>query len=418
MVDKEGIFTQVERNRDFLVNLTSDLVKFNTADPPGKNTSEAQNWFAGFLRNNGFTTDLFDVFPGEPDLVGIMKGTGGGRSIILNGHIDVAEVRSDENWNHPPFEPIVENDRIWGRGTTDMKGGLAACVAALRSLRDCNIKLRGDVILESVIGEEAGEPGTVRCIERGYKADFALVPEPSEFSIAGQGGVITGWITIKSPQTIHDGARRLCIHAGGGLDGASAIEKMVKIIEVLQNLERHWAVMKSHPMVPVGTTTINPAVIEGGRHPAFIADECRLWITVHYLPNEDYEKVTRDIEQTVLHAAKADPWLKNNLPQFKWGGTSLVKDKGEIFPAANIDPDHIGVKTISQAHRDVTGKPAEVVCSPTVTDAGWFARAGIPVAIYGPGSLRQAHIVNEYVEISDLMVAAKSIALTIYNWCQ
>ena len=418
MADKTRIISQVEKNQDFLIKLTSDLVKFNTADPPGKNTLEAQEWFAGVLRDNGFTTELFDVFPGEPDLVGVLKGTGGGRSIILNGHIDVAEVRPDEKWIHPPFEPVVESGRIYGRGTTDMKGGLAACVTALRSLKQCNITLRGDVLFESVIGEEAGEPGTLRCLERGYKADFALVPEPSDFNIAGQGGVITGWITIKSPQTIHDGARRLCIHAGGGLDGANAIEKMVKIISALQELERHWAVMKSHPMMPIGTTTINPAVIEGGRHPAFMADECKLWITVHYLPNEDHEKVTREIEDTVLSASKADPWLRNNPPQFKWGGTSLVKDRGEVFPPANIDPNHPGVRTINQAHRDVTGRSAEVVCWPSVSDAGWFARAGIPVAIYGPGSLRQAHIINEYLELSELLIATKSIALTIADWCQ
>ena len=418
MIDKTAVAAQVEKNQDFLIKLTSEMVRFNTANPPGGNTFEAQNWFAGVLRETGFTTELFDVYPHEPDLVGVMKGTGGGRSIILNGHMDVAEVRPDENWTHPPFEPLVRDGRIYGRGTTDMKGGLAACVVALRSIMESKIKLRGDVVFESVIGEEAGEAGTIRCIERGYKADFALIPEPSEFNIAGQGGVITGWITIKSPQTIHDGARRLCIHAGGGLDGANAIEKMTKIIAGLQELERYWAVMKSHPMMPIGTTTINPAVIEGGRHPAFMADECRLWITVHYLPNEDHDQVTKEIERTVLNVAKADPWLTNNLPQFKWGGSSLVRDRGEVFPPANIDPNHIGVRTISQAYRDVTGKQADVVCWPSVSDAGWFARAGIPVAIFGPGSLRQAHIVNEYVEIADLLTAAKSIALTIVNWCQ
>lgn len=279
MSSNDRLLKTVEDSREYLVKLTSDLVKFNTANPPGRNTSEAQHWFASVLQSVGFKTELFDVFPGEPDLVGVLKGTGGGRSIMLNGHMDVAETRPDEKWDHGPFEPVVVGSRIYGRGTTDMKGGLAACVTAIRAIRENGLKLGGDVILESVIGEEAGEPGTVRCLERGYKADFALVPEPSEFSISGQGGVITGWITVKSPQTIHDGARRLCIHAGGGMEGASAIEKMMKVISALQELERHWAVVKSHPMMPVGSTTINPAVIEGGRHPAFMADECKLWIT-------------------------------------------------------------------------------------------------------------------------------------------
>jgi acetylornithine deacetylase len=411
------LLENVENSREYLIQLVSGLVRFNTANPPGRNTFEAQKWFAKELMEAGFKTELFDVFPGEPDLVGVIGGSGGGRSMILNGHIDVAEVRPDENWETSPFDAVVKGGRIYGRGTNDMKGALAACVTAVRAIRETGMNLRGDIILESVIGEEAGEPGTLKCLQQGYKADFALIPEPTEFNIGGQGGVITGWIIVKSPETVHDGARRLCIHAGGGLEGASAIEKMMKIIGALQELERYWAVMKSHPLVPAGTTTINPAVIEGGRHPAFMADECKLWVTVHFLPDEDHEEVVHEVEEFVLNACKADPWLRKNPPRFKWGGNSLVRDKGEIFPPADIDPNHPAVRTIARAHKAVTGSEPKVVCWPSVSDAGWFAKAGIPAAIYGPGSLKQAHVVNEYIEVSDLMTACKSIALTLVDWC-
>ena len=414
---QKKLMEAVDESRDYLIQLTSDLVRFNTTNPPGHNTIKAQAWFATKLNELGFKTELFDVFPGEPDLVGSLSGSGGGRSIILNGHMDVAEVRPDEKWNSDPFQPVLKDGRIYGRGTDDMKGGLAACLAAIRAIQNVDLKLRGDVFLESVIGEEAGEPGTVKCLERGYKADFALIPEPSDFNIGGQGGVITGWITIKSPQTIHDGARRLCIHAGGGMDGANAIEKMMKLIVALQELERHWAVVKSHPMATPGTTTINPAVIEGGRHPAFMADECKLWVTIHFLPNEDYEKVIQDVEKYLLDVAKTDPWLRNNPPQFKWGGTSLVRDKGEVFPPADIDPNHPTVKTVAKAHKIATGTEPPIVSWASVSDAGWFAKAGIPAVIYGPGSLKRAHIVNEYVEVVELVTAAKAIALTVADWC-
>jgi formylaminopyrimidine deformylase len=414
---QKKLMEAVDESRDYLIQLTSDLVRFNTANPPGHNTIEAQTWFATKLNELGFRTELFDVFPGEPDLVGSLSGSGGGRSIILNGHMDVAEVRPNEKWNTDPFQPVLKDGRIYGRGTDDMKGGLAACLSAIHAIQRVDVKLRGDVFLESVIGEEAGEPGTVKCLERGYKADFALIPEPSDFNIGGQGGVITGWITIKSPQTIHDGARRLCIHAGGGMDGANAIEKMMKLIVALQELERHWAVVKSHPMAAPGTTTINPAVIEGGRHPAFMADECKLWVTIHFLPNEDYEKVIQDVEKYLLDVAKTDPWLRNNPPQFKWGGTSLVRDKGEVFPPADIDPNHPTVKTVARAHKIATGTEAPIVSWASVSDAGWFAKAGIPAVIYGPGSLKRAHIVNEYVEVGELVTAAKTIALTVADWC-
>lgn len=153
-----------------------------------------------------------------------------------------------------------------------MKGGLARALFARRLMRDAGVSLPGGIILQSVIGEEVGEAGTLQCCRRGYTADLVVVVDTSDLEIQGQGGVITGWITVKSPQTFHDGTRRQMIHVGGGLVGASAIEKMMKITAGLQELERHWAVTKSYPGCPTGATTINPAVIEGGRHAAFIAD--------------------------------------------------------------------------------------------------------------------------------------------------
>ena len=171
-------------------------------------------------------------------------------------------------------------------------------------------------------------------VKIGPKGDLALVLDTSEST--GQGGVITGWITVKSKNTIHDGARSQTIHAGGAC--LVQVLKMTKVIQSLNELERHWGVMKKSPGMPPGANTINPAVIEGGRHPAFIADECRLWITVHYLPNESYESVVNEIERYLNKVAEADVWLRENPLEFEWGGTSMIEDKGEIFPSFTV-PD-------------------------------------------------------------------------------
>ncbi len=187
-----------------------------------------------------------------------------------------------------------------------MKGGLSAMLIAIRALNESGTKLAGDVIFQSVAGEEAGEAGTKTCIDRGYKGDFAVIAEPTNFRIQGQGGVITCWLKIKSKTTFHDGTRRKMIHAGGGLYGASAIEKMAKLLTSIQDLERHWAVMKSDPRMPPGSTTINPSYIQGGRHPAFIADECKLWLTVHMLPGETYSQVEKEIESCLLAACASE----------------------------------------------------------------------------------------------------------------
>lgn len=414
-----NVLNDIEQRQGELLNLLGKLVSFPTVSPPARNTKDAQDFLASYLRNLGFETDLWDVYPNDPNVVGTLKGVDspGYQSILINGHMDVAEVGDAKEWQTPPFQLTPVGNRVQGRGVADMKGGLAGSLFALAILKEHNVELRGDVLLESVIGEEAGEAGTQACVERGYGADLAVVVDTSNLHIQGQGGVITGWITIESPETFHDGVRSRLIHAGGGLNGASAIEKMMKVIQCLQDLERHYAVTKSYPGFPPGVNTINPAVIEGGRHAAFIADRCALWITVHFYPDEDYQEVTREIESYVLAAAQADPWLRENPPKFNWGGKSMIEDRGEIFPSLAMNEQHPGVKELMAAHQNVLGHESIVDMSATVTDAGWLGRAGIPTVIYGPGQLQDAHAVNESLDVQELVAFTKVMASLIARWC-
>src|SRR5699024_9616461 len=403
--DIQQLFDLVDERQDELVELLSALISFKTPAPPARNTKKAQSFIANYLRNLDFQIDMWDVYPNNPNVVGVRKckKSDTHQSLIINGHIDVAEVREDEEWITNPFEPIVKDGVIIGRGAADMKSGLAGALFALKLLHEGNVPFAGDLIFQSVVGEEVGEAGTLQCCKRGYEADFALVVDTSDLHIQGQGGVITGWITVKSEKTFHDATRKNVIHAGGKRIGASAIEKMMKLMEGLQELERHWAVTKHYEGYPPGTNTINPAVIEGGRHAAFIADECRLWITVHYYPNETHETVAKEVEEHILNVAAADPWLKENPPLFTWGGTSMIEDRGEIFPSLEVDENHEAVNLLANSHQHVTG--AEVIkgVSQSVTDGGWLGDAGIPTAIYGPGDTFNAHSVNEQLSISQLI---------------
>ncbi|ADF37746.1 acetylornithine deacetylase [Priestia megaterium] len=409
---------QVEERKGELVQLLKTLVSYKTPAPPARNSHEAQRYVADFLKNCGFSIDMWDLYCNDPIVVGTLKGkkSAGYQSLIINGHMDVAEVQENEKWETNPFEAVVKDNMIIGRGVADMKGGLAGALFAVQLLTEAGIELPGDLIFESVVGEEVGEAGTLQCCQKGYTADFALVADTSDLHIQGQGGVITGWITIKSSKTYHDGTRRSMIHAGGGLLAASAIEKMAKVIGGLQELERHWAVTKSYPGFLPGTNTINPAVIEGGRHAAFIADECRLWITVHYYPNESYDQVSKEVEEYILAIAKADPWLKDNLPTFEWGGTSMIEDRGEIFPSLEIDENHAGVQLLANTHEQIEGKKPPIDVSTSVTDGGWLADAGISAAIYGPGNLANAHAVNEQLDMNQLIQYTKVMVQFIYTW--
>ena len=413
------ITSEIEARKEELLDLLSDLVAFPTVSPPARNTNEVQGFIKGYLEELGFNNDKWDVYPNDPNVVGILQGKSSGQfnSLIINGHVDVAEVGDTKEWSSSPFEAYQKDGYIYGRGVADMKGGIAASLFAIKLLKELGVTLQGDLQFQSVIGEEVGEAGTQDCVERGYSADYAVVVDTSDLHIQGQGGVITGWITIQSKETYHDGIRRKMIHAGGGVRGASAIEKMMKVIAGLQELERHWAVTKSYEGFPPGTNTINPAVIEGGRHAAFVADRCALWVTVHFYPNEDFEEVITEIEQHINAVAAADPWLRDNPPEFVWGGKSMIVDRGEIFPSLEIDPEHPGTKLLTKSFEKMLHQQPNVGMSTTVTDAGWLGRAGIPTAIFGPGKLENAHAVNEKLEILQLLDFTKVLAIFIAEWC-
>ncbi|QQK78910.1 acetylornithine deacetylase [Salicibibacter cibi] len=415
----ETLIQQVEERRDELISLLSDLIAFRTPAPPARNTDEIQRYIADKLQTIGFDVDHWDVYLGDPNVVGSRKGSHSENfhSLILNGHIDVASVEEDEDWETPPFEAVIRDRTLFGRGAADMKGGVAACLFALQLLHENNVELRGDMLLQSVIGEEVGEAGTKQCCDRGYDADFAIVADTSDCEIHGQGGVITGWVTVKSPTTHHDGTRHRMVHAGGGLRAASAIEKMNKLITALQELERDWAINKSYPGFTPGTNTINPAVIEGGRHAAFVADECRLWITVHFYPDESADSVAKEIEEHLLATANADLWMKNYPPTFQWGGASMIEERGEVFPSFTVDEDHAAVDDLMKAHEHTFSKPAKISMSPSVNDGGWLAEAGIPTVCYGPGKLKHAHAINEQLNIDQLLDYTKTLLRFIVKWC-
>ncbi|MCG1874931.1 acetylornithine deacetylase [Staphylococcus epidermidis] len=393
------------------------LVKFNTESPPGRNTDPLQDEIETLLKQLDFSIQREQLYDNDSVIVATLKGHNPqAPKLILNGHVDVASVDDDQYWQYPPFKLTNKDEWLYGRGVSDMKGGMSSLFYVLEQLHQEGLHPEGDIIVQSVVGEEVGEAGTKRACEIGPKGDLALVLDTSENQALGQGGVITGWITVKSKNTIHDGARSQTIHAGGGLFGASAIEKMTKVIQSLNELERHWAVMKKSPGMPPGANTINPAVIEGGRHPAFIADECRLWITVHYLPNESYESVVDEIEEYLNKVAEADVWLRENPLEFEWGGTSMIEDKGEIFPSFTVPTHHPGFKQLEEAHEHIHNKKLEHGMSTTVTDGGWTAHFGIPTILYGPGSLEEAHSVDEKIKIKELAQYSDVLYTFLKEW--
>lgn len=400
-----------------LTTILKHLVSFNTESPPARNTDPLQNDIEKFLSGLNFNVSKYPLYPNDSVIVAVLKGKDPkAPKLILNGHIDVASVDDPKYWNSNPFELVEKDNRLYGRGVSDMKGGLAGLFYNLEKLFEEGRQPLGDIIIHSVVGEEVGEAGTKLACQHSPQADLAIVLDTSNLVAQGQGGCITGWITIESPETVHDGNRINMVHAGGGLMAASAIEKMAKIIMALKELENHWAVMKSSPDMRSGVNTINPAVIEGGRNPAFIADKCRLWITVHYLPQENYKDIIEEIETYLNQVALADVWLKDNPLKYEWGGESMIEDEGEIFPSFTLPIDHPGLMMLSNAYKNIRGSDLPKSMSTSVTDGGWLHEFGIPTILFGPGEFEQAHSVNESIDKQELIDFTRILYEFLSDW--
>lgn len=417
---KATLMAAIEAQQTDLVAQLKALVAFQTVSPPARNTVPLQNQLAQTLTTLGFQVKQ-QPFQTTDQLVSATlprSDTQRAHSLLLNGHVDVATVTDADRWQTQPFELSQQGDRLIGRGTSDMKGAMACYLYLFKLLQQLDISLAGDLKFQSVVGEEAGEAGTKTLLEQGERADFAIIGDTSDLKLQGQGGVITGWITLRSPHTYHDGNRVNMLRAGGGLKAASMIEKMPVVITALQKLEHYWAVTKQYPGFPAGTDTINPAYIEGGIHPAFVANECRLWITVHYYPNETSAQVIDEIETEVLAATQADPWLRDDPPIFSWGGESMLVDKGEVFPPLTIDESAQAIQLLRQSHVAELGQQPDTEMSTSVSDGGWFETYRIPAITYGPGEMLMAHSDNESVSLNQLIVYTKIIANFVLDWCR
>lgn len=349
-----------------------------------------------------------------------------GRSLILNGHIDtVAAVEPDRWLCGSPWKAEVRDGRLFGLGSTDMKGGCTAMWLAAQALSDLDLKLAGELQLHSVVGEETMEHelGTRACVRAGFRADAAIVtepaslPEPLTISPIAAGN----WhfrIEIDGLAT-HCGNRALAIRPGGAGDtiGVNALEKAVKIVNWLQELEQQWGFSKSHPYFMPGFFTLLPGVFHsdpGVPVPYYFSNRAEIQYSCWYPPGQPAAEVAAEIEQFVLAACKLDPWLAARPPRFEWVNN---------WPPASTPWEHDVVQTLVQAHEAATGRPvpppspAHPVAFGAASDASFLEDEGIPSVVYGPGDLRVAHCRDESIDLDEVVLAAKSLALCVLEWC-
>ncbi|MFJ7678254.1 peptidase [Peribacillus sp. NPDC046944] len=357
----------------------------------------------GALRNHPhFYCDRKD-FKGNPNLVAVRKGSGGGRSLILNGHIDVVPEGDRSAWKDDPFSGKIENGKVYGRGTTDMKGGNVSLLLALESIVETGIRLKGDVIFQSVIEEESGGAGSLAAVLRGYKADGAIIPEPTnmKFFPLQQGSM---WFRLK--------IKGKSAHGGTRYEGQSAIDKAYLVIEEIKNLEKERNQKMDHPLyhnIPI-PIPINIGSIQSGNWPSSVPDTAILEGRFGVAPKETMEAAQLSLKNKIDDLNRKDNWFKEKPIELEWFGARWIPGILEL--------DHPLIQALSTHYEKVMGEQPTVEASPWGTDGGYLSSVGsIPVVVFGPGETKLAHDANEYIEVDKMLESAEIIARTILEWC-
>ena len=384
----------------------------------GGRESAAQRSVAEKMREIGLEVDEweidFDSLRGHPAFsmsierdegIGVAGSFGGedGRSLILNGHIDVVSPGDEARWRHPPWMGAVEGERVYGRGATDMKGGLCCALFAAKAVIDAGIPLKGRVTVDSVIGEEDGGVGALDVVQRGYRADAAIVMEPSGCDIVpAHAGVVAFRVTITGK------AAHACIRE----EGVSAIDKFIPLYEAVRVLEAERNRRVTDPLfsgyrIPYA---ISIGKIQGGRWPGTVMEDLSFEGRIGVAVGETTEHARIKLEEAVKMAAHADTWLREHPPVVEW--------RGYRFDPASIPVDHPIMETVKTAYRDVAGNYPRVEGMTYSSDMRLLVNVGgIPTMIFGPGDIRDAHAADESVAIADLERVTKTLALTIVRWC-
>ncbi len=331
-----------------------------------------------------------------------------GKSLILNGHIDVVPVGPPGMWETPPFEPRIEDGWMYGRGAADMKAGIASNLFALDALRSLGYAPAADVYFQTVVEEECTGNGALACLQRGYKADAALIPEPfGETLTSAQIGVI--WLQVH--------LRGIPVHVLEAGSGANAIEAAIPLIAALHKMEDRWNRAEhrhsaysahNHPL------NLNIGKIEGGDWASSVPAWCVFDVRMAIFPGQDIEAAKRDIEATLMAAAEESDFLRNNKPEIVYHG---FQAEGYALQDHDTPNAPLAISALEKAHQTVTGTSLDHLPTTATTDARFFGLyADTPALVYGP-KCDNIHGFNERVDLDSVRRVTQTTALFIADWC-
>ncbi len=415
--NRQKILDKIDASKDDAIAFLREMVAI-----PSVTGDEAaiQKFVSNYMTGIGLDVDMWETdweelkkhpgyrpvdrgYEGRPNIVATLKGTGGGRSLLLNGHTDVIPVGNGEGWSDNPWSASVKDGRIYGRGSCDMKSGVASHILAVQYLKELGLTPKGDVMINVVIDEEVSGHGTLDTVIRGYKADAGISGETSDLAVqpACIGRI---WFEIEI-QGKPAGIQQRYL-------GISGIELGNKITKAVADLEAKRIATVTHPLYPSAIDSL-PCIVgsfQAGNYPSAFPASCLLKGSIGTVPGEDHEGVKQSLVDAVAAAAAQDPWLKNHPPKVRFVGYDAE--------ASEISRNHPIVQTVSRTYTEITGKEPVISGRQGAADTRFLNSYGsTPTVIFGPGSTAIMHANDEYVSVDDYITSIKVMALSIYDWC-
>lgn len=380
--------------RAFVTDLLEQMVETNSINPTlGRGPGEfaMSNLIYDRLTSiSGLELRRQPVSDGRSNVIAILRGSGGGKSLMLNGHTDTVGI---EGMTIEPFRPFVENGRLHGRGACDMKGALAAMIWAVKSLAESGTRLRGDLLFTAVVDEEYKSIGIKKLVEE-YRADAAIVGEPTEMKVAiAHKGFV--WIEVE--------VKGRATHGSVPEKGIDAIAQTAKVVSRLEKLQERLG-GRVHPLL--GSAKIHNSTIEGGTDWSIIPDHCLLRLERRTLPGESAASAMGEIEE-ILES------IKHETSDFN----ATVRSPYDM-PPLETDPEVEIVQVLRKALVEVRGTEDPVIGVPYWTDGAILSKlASIPTCIFGPGEIGIAHSADEYVNLKDVLDLANVYRAVAQRFC-
>jgi len=392
VVKLETLFESIEEDR--LLKIIGDLISI----PSHLEVAGSEKQIAEFMRDTvvemGLHVDVQEVIDNRSNIIVKLEGDGTGRSLAFNGHLDTVPPGMKMK---DPYRPVVKNGRIYGRGSCDMKGAVGAMIYTLFLLKKTGLSLKGDLYLTGVVGEETGGTGTRYLVKHGFKPDFAVVGEPTDLElVTSHKGVCHISVTVKG---------RSC-HGSVPDQGSNAIGAVSDFIQSMK--EKLVPKLEKRTQKHVGSATLNIGKIIGGTKVNMVADRCTLELDRRWVRGESLKLIASEIEDLINEVCKKDPGLQAEV--------KVLYPDDAYYGPLSVPEDHEIIRLVKDSLEGI-GKNPEVAGMQGWTDAATLFHSGIPSVVFGPGSIRQAHTDDEWVEIGQLIEAVKCYTAIAASVC-